>query len=647
MRHFLSLLLLAAVVMTGLIGSACIEQTPLNLPTRDVCGIPDPGDTVSGETTDDVVPADTAADTPGEDTPGEDTPGEDTPAEDTPPDLPPDVCVPDCDGKPCGADDGCGGLCQGDCDPGWVCVPGLGDCFPESCTDSPDGELEFVAEFPDDALLAKVNEKSGLNQATFTWDEVNDIIDLDANHKNTDPATISNLAGLECLLNLETLGLSGHGSGLVDLTPLADLTSLTHLDLGDNGILDISPLKELPKLVLLDLGGNMLGDVAAAELSNAAFGATLLLLDLSGNGFVALPDLAAYDVLVKLDFAWNSIGDITSLETAGFKDTLVILRGEGNKTADLMSPGIESLASLTGYFETPAGSMPTELDNYVQEEWKNTLVVSSNTLGADGALDALLGMSALRDLRAGDCEIEDQDLPDFALAPIAGTDLDNDPGLDLDLSWNKLVSPGVLGHILRLKTLNLEGNTLPNLDFIGNWQAEFPAGDWPQLEALDVSWNGMQWDDGGSPLFGLITLQSSLVEFVANGALAADEENSPLGNNWLPGGTSFIHLTELRLGDNGLTGADLVVFNQGTDLGHHWDPLLSLYLPDNQIASGLDQLYLLTSDPDPAKWLQVLDLTGNPITDCQAGVTSWDGVCANLGSKLQTFDVPNTCSSCP
>jgi len=53
-------------------------------------------------------------------------------------------CTPDCAGKPCGADDGCEGLCIGDC-PGddEVCVEGVCECVYEACGETccQDGEV--------------------------------------------------------------------------------------------------------------------------------------------------------------------------------------------------------------------------------------------------------------------------------------------------------------------------------------------------------------------------------------------------------------------------------------------------------------------------------------------------------------------------
>ena len=47
MTRFLSAAFLAAVLLAGMAWSGCIEQTPLNLPTDDICGTPDPGETIT------------------------------------------------------------------------------------------------------------------------------------------------------------------------------------------------------------------------------------------------------------------------------------------------------------------------------------------------------------------------------------------------------------------------------------------------------------------------------------------------------------------------------------------------------------------------------------------------------------------------
>jgi len=652
MRQPLFLLLIVTALLAGV--SGCIEQTPLNFPTNDVCGTPDPGDAVDGDASEDGVSVDATEDAAedttedaAEDSTEDTTPEDTTPEDTTPEDTEPDVCQPACDGAPCGADDGCGGLCPGDCDPGWVCIPGLGDCFPESCTDEGG---DFVATFADAILLERVNFELGTDgQDAFTWDEVKDLTILDANKKPNE-AAIKDLSGLECLLNLETLWISGHGGsdnpGFTDVAPLAALLALTHLDLGDDGITGVTNLVGLSDLVYLDLGGNLLDDAAVAPLSAAEFGDALLLLDLSGNDLASLPPIQDYTQLRILDLASNRLGGLSGLSTAAFKDTLVVLHAEENWSADL-GTGVKTLAGLEGFFANAPGAIPDGLADYVQD-WRNKLVLYSNRVDS---LDGLETMTALEVLRVSDNLIQDLApmeglgaLTELSVSANAITDL---PDMDawavvppietLDISWNPLVDPAPIGIFSDLTQLNLEAAGLQNLDFIGGWMPPDLGG--PPLVHLEISINPFVWGTDSSPFFGLQTVGMTLKTLIGEDMFTAMPA-AVLGQLWLPD-TALVALEDLQLGSNGLVGENLEMFGN-TNEGR-WGALIKLHLEDNAIADGLGNLYPLAAKAIP---LQVLTLVNNPIENCQLGVAAWDDVCANLAA-LQVFDLPATCSPCP
>ncbi|MFH1532926.1 MAG: leucine-rich repeat domain-containing protein [Pseudomonadota bacterium] len=668
MRQSLSLLLLGVVLVAGMAWSGCIEQTPLNLPTRDVCGTPDPGDAVTGDASDDLAPTDTREEScaeTGEDTGGEtaedttedtteDTPLDtplDTP-QDTPQDTDPDVCVPDCDGLPCGADDGCGGICQGDCGPGWVCVPAQGACFPDSCLDDQGG---FVATFQDAILLIRVNFALGTDgQNGFSWDQVKDMTFLDANFKASE-GPIGDLSGLECLINLETLWIAGHADAqppgfAMDLTPLTELPALTHLDLADDGITDIGPLATQKHLLLLDLGGNSLNDDAATVLATAAFKPGLLALDLSGNNLQNVPDLTLYEDLRILDVGKNWISDLSPLSGAAFKAKLVTLQAEDNWSADPGGTGVVTLSGLEGCFAGPPGPIPDGLADYVQD-WRNKLVLYSNRLDSLAGLETMTGLQVLK---AGDNLIPD-------LAPIEGLGLLTElsvtanaitelpPGMDtwavipplveLDISWNPLIDHAPLGLFGTLQRLNIEATELPSLNFMNGWQVLDTI---PPIQHLVISYNPLTWSVNGSPMFGLAAIGPTLDTLWAEGVFSM-QPTTALAPQWLPD-AALIALQELHLGLNGLVGDNLLTFSTaGPEI---WGSLIKLFLEDNMIQGGLDQLFPLVVGK-PGNPLQILVLTGNPIADCQVGVAAWDSVCANLESALQVFEAPNTCAPCP
>ena len=659
--RILSTALLAAVLLAGIAWSGCLEQTPLDLPTNDICGTPNPGDTIIGETKTDIAVADTAEDTLAEDTTDdtpvdtpEDTP-EDTPV-DTPADTPevtPDVCQPDCDGKGCGAPDGCDGFCPGDCDPGWVCEPSIGDCVPSDCVD--DGGV-FVVTFPDAVLELKVNAALGTTGKTvFTWDDVEGLAVLDANYKTTE-GPIGDLTGLGCLLDLEVLWMAGKGDAQppgfnMDISPLANLGSMTHLDIRYNRIASIGPLLGLSNLLLLGLEGNDLGDEEASTLADAAFHQGLLALGLSSNNLMALPNLQAYESLNVLDISDNRISDLDSLTDAAFKDNLVILHADENRTTDGdPTTGIETLAGLEGYFAQVAGPIPDALADYFQD-WRNKLTLYSNRLVS---LDGLETMFELQVLEAADNQITDlapiQSLSNLTVLGVSGNDIaDLPPDIDtwpivppiveLDISWNPLLDHFRLGYFAVLEDLNLEMTELADLNFMNEWGVLALA---PPIRRLVISINPFAFGTGGSPLYPLAQVGQTL-EILNADLIFNDTPAMELADFWLPD-AALVALEELHLASNGLTGENITQFSNISET--IWAPLIKLYLPNNQIKGGLVNLTPLMEKTIP---LQVLDLSGNTITACQNLVVAdedWVAVC-ELENKAQTFLSPAGCDPCP
>ena len=154
-------------------------------------------------------------------------------------------------------------------------------------------------------------------------------------------ASISDLTGLEHATNLTELSLGdkyvegqGHinSNSIKDLSPLAELSNLTSLNLSQNNILDLSPLAESNNLTWLDVGGNTLSNISpVAELINltalrlwrnnivdvspVADLIHLTELNLHGNNIAELSPLAKLTSLTKLQLGHNSISDLSPLVT--------------------------------------------------------------------------------------------------------------------------------------------------------------------------------------------------------------------------------------------------------------------------------------------------------------------------------------------
>ena len=160
---------------------------------------------------------------------------------------------------------------------------------------------------------------------------------------NAEGAGISSLAGLEAALWLESASLGGNapaaGGEPLDLSPLAALPSLTHLDLSDNALADVSDLSGLTGLRQLLLGGNALRDLS--QLSGLT---GLEALTLSRNG---LDDISALSALSSLEQLWLDGNDLADISALSGLNSLIYLHLGDNRIADL-SPlaGLSTLRRL-------------------------------------------------------------------------------------------------------------------------------------------------------------------------------------------------------------------------------------------------------------------------------------------------------------
>ena len=132
---------------------------------------------------------------------------------------------------------------------------------------------------------------------------------------------VSDLGGLEALLNLETLRL--RNNAIVSVAPLAGLTSLEVLDLGMNDIVSIGSLSNLGALRELYLDDNQITS------ADAVAGLTQLrLLDLADNNLNSAAPFDDLTQLQELDLENNGISDGTPLVNnngLGAGDTINLL----------------------------------------------------------------------------------------------------------------------------------------------------------------------------------------------------------------------------------------------------------------------------------------------------------------------------------
>ena len=111
-----------------------------------------------------------------------------------------------------------------------------------------------VITFPDKNLEETIREKIQCPTGDILKDDVDKITNLE----NAQDKHITNLSGIENLINLTLLDLSNNQ--ISNIEPLIGLTNLTNLALDNNKISNIEPLKELANLTSLALDNNKIKD---------------------------------------------------------------------------------------------------------------------------------------------------------------------------------------------------------------------------------------------------------------------------------------------------------------------------------------------------------------------------------------------------
>ena len=188
---------------------------------------------------------------------------------------------------------------------------------------------------PDANLAIAVRERLGLPEdALLTVEVLQNLKELGASDRE-----IIDLTGLEYAVNLTYLDLgnspnSETSNRISDISPLANLTELTRLDLDFNDVSNVSALANLTKLTSLDLDFNDISNVST--LANLT---RLTGLYLWGNQISDISPLANLTELTRLDLASNQVFDISPLANL---IKLIDLYLWGNQISD-----ISPLANLT------------------------------------------------------------------------------------------------------------------------------------------------------------------------------------------------------------------------------------------------------------------------------------------------------------
>ncbi|MDE0044136.1 MAG: leucine-rich repeat domain-containing protein, partial [Candidatus Poribacteria bacterium] len=181
-----------------------------------------------------------------------------------------------------------------------------------------------VVAIPDPNLRAAIREELKLPPGNrITKEDMLRLGGLGAARRD-----IMHLTGLEHATNLTSLSL--WGNPLVELAPIANLQSLTYLDIAACSISDITSLSNLTSLRALNARFNRIVDVSpVANLTN------LVTLRLEGNRIADVTPLENLTQLTELYLSDNDILEISPLSNLTKLETLDI---RGNPVTDNTLP---------------------------------------------------------------------------------------------------------------------------------------------------------------------------------------------------------------------------------------------------------------------------------------------------------------------
>ncbi|MBN2441054.1 MAG: CotH kinase family protein [Spirochaetales bacterium] len=284
---------------------------------------------------------------------------------------------------------------------------------------------------------------------------------------NLDTNLISNLTPLAHCPLLITLVLNNNR--ITDLQPLAGLPGLNTLEINRNRVSDLSPLASLFSLMTLDIEANLVEDITPLRMFPF-----LLSLKLGANPITDYSVLSQ-NIIFVLDISHSGLRDISFLSGFFFVTGLVLednaisdlspLSGLGLSSLDISRNQVTDLAPLSG--------RPIEY-----------LEIDHNRLTD---ISALANMP-LNHLKMDHNQVEN-------LLPLAScVSL-----LDIDCSYNALISLDPLSQNPSLMTLNAAGNNINDISVVAGFS----------LIELDISENNIS---DIAPLSGMTFLTTLSID---------------------------------------------------------------------------------------------------------------------------------------
>ena len=342
----------------------------------------------------------------------------------------------------------------------------------------------FHVHIPDPNLRAEIEKKLGKPSGTT----ISKVDMLTLTSLNASAADIQDLTGLEFATNLTELDIGQgqisedefHSNQISDISPLAGLTNLTRLYLGDNEISDVSPLSGLTNLTKLELWENEISDVSPLSgLTN------LTGLDLGGNEISDVSPLSGLTNLTGLDLWNNEISDFSPI--AGLIPNLTDYYDNSNQRV-AKTPAVDLNAPVT----IPDPNLRRAIENRLGKASGTTITQADMLkltwlLVREAAIEDLTGLEFATNLITLDLflnKISD-------VSPLRGlTNLEK-----LGLSYNEISDVSPLKNLINLKALYLGSNEISDVS---------PLRGLTNLEKLWLSYTQMS---DVSPLRGLTNLK--------------------------------------------------------------------------------------------------------------------------------------------
>ena len=291
-------------------------------------------------------------------------------------------------------------------------------------------------------------------------------------------------------------------NSITDLSPLANLTQLTTLGLGDNNIVDISPLGNLTQLPTLYLKNNIITDIS--PLTNLV---NLERLELQNNRITDITPLENLTNLEHLDTQNNPIFDADSPVVeipdfnlhAAIRETLKLPHGvpvtrTAMRQLTGMDAGEHGISDLTGLEHATALNFLELNHNDISDLRALTPLVNLTFLRLHNNqindLRPLVSLTQLTTLALGANNIAD-------ISPLANlTELTT-----LLLGYNRIADISSLANHTQLTRLELDNNDVADVS---------PLANLTQLNRLDLRGNYIT-DIG--PLANLVSLEWLELQF--------------------------------------------------------------------------------------------------------------------------------------